>query len=194
MEINESKILSDLFLYLWQGYIDDTYSVPSAVIEKEASKVIAEIKATDPLITIGTLVDYMVCNVYQWRDINRWQDRWQLNWVFGKKAVERFKNQKNGSKYYQDLWLGENDLTRDILYATVAPIKKEHPMRKYIETPHEESIKQRFLNQQKGFVLCVSNTLMYAPSSASCRSCSFAQECIKILKTKYPELYRLRHE
>lgn len=140
------------------------------------------------------LVDYIVYQTHKNRNITA-QAALTKN-AFGKTAIGKFidRNEK-GLKYYEDLWLSDEDMTRDML-VKMFPVKenKAHPLFKYIYMSAEETTKKRCLGTQAGMIICECSTLMWSPFSESCQQCANADQCKVITEKKYPELYRIRVE
>lgn len=184
-----------IFTYLMRETIRKSYVFPNGGITKRT--MISYVEALESIhndgLCEGRIVDYCICQVYEARKYSELLlKRWNASYSFGKKAIQRYCQNTNGKRYYEDVWLKGYNISRDSLIALL--VKKEHPLQKFINPEYEERTKQRMLNSEVGFYICQISTLLWTPLSESCKNCKNNERCIKILKSKYPELYRLRME
>lgn len=186
-------ILPALFSDIFRKTVDPKFNLPLPVIKQTTDPFIDRFDGSDT-VNVGNYVDYIIHQCYVWKDWNKWKDRFALSWVFGIKAIERYQTAKQGAKYYQDLWLSDLKLNRNTIKGSVLDPKKEHPMRKFVDYPSDDYSKERFLNTEDGYVMCVTETLMWSPSSKPCSICKYVSKCKVELSKQYPELLRLREE
>lgn len=141
------------------------------------------------VVTAERIVDFCICAAYAFRNTKNWT----IKQIFGKSSINRLKDRKHGTEYYEDNWLSEVSLTRSDLIAMVDD-RSKHPLAKYIYVASEEISKKRLLNSDVGYIRCQSSTLGWSPLSDSCCQCRFAETCKKETQRKFPELYRIRIE
>ena len=140
-------------------------------------------------VTKERLVDFCVCTAYAYRE----RSQWTVKQAFGPTSLQRLKDKKKGTFYYEDQWLASAQLSRGYLINLIAD-RSTHPQAKYIYVHSEEGTKSRLLNQEVGYILCQTSTLGWSPVSATCKLCNFTEQCKKETANKYPELYRIRVE
>lgn len=192
MQIDEIRAKSEeIFTTLYVELVSSEFRFPkgysASILDEFTSEII---KRESGMVSLGHIVDYCIHQVYLWRDVKRWKN-FTISWVFGKKAIGRFYDAKRGSRYYQDLWLKEHNLSRDELKLRFVEYK-EHPMRKFIYNEYEDRTKNMLLNLEAGRAICITSTTLYAPQSPICQICIFRKECELQLKITNPELHRLR--
>jgi hypothetical protein len=140
------------------------------------------------------MIDYCICQVYAIsRFAQDYLQKWNATHSFGKKAMERFKQNSPGKRYYEDIWLKRHGLSRAGLSEQFRD-RSSHPLQKFIFPEYEEKTKLRMLNSEVGFYICTISTLLWTPFSPVCRKCNHAEKCREIACRKYPELYRIRME
>lgn len=144
----------------------------------------------------GIIVDFIVYQIYYYRDNISADKRWKITWCFSKKAVERYqrqfqsKNGKAGMRYYIDRWLSDYRISRDELSAMLTP--QQHSLQRFVYMESEENVKKRFLNTEFGLMNCNMATTGWSPKSKACQACNDKEKCITITRRKFPELVRLR--
>lgn len=146
------------------------------------------------------IVDFVVYQVYRFREvIAEPNSRFQVTWCFSDNAIEKYRKQfiedegKSGITYYIDRWLSSFSIDRGRLMEIMEP-PKENPMRKFIYLQCEDQARSRLHNTEAGYMLCQLRTTGWAPRSALCSSCGFAERCKADTERKYPELTRLRQQ
>ena len=137
------------------------------------------------------IIDYCICQVYV---ANKYEHTLKYGTVFhffGDKAVGRFVNSPQGIAYYEDKWLKEHSLSRANLVKRFGD-EIENPLHRFVFPEYEERTKKRVLNQEAGFIICLSSTLLWTPFSATCLSCRWQERCKQAARDMYPKLYSLR--
>lgn len=111
-----------------------------------------------------------------------------LNWIVGKKALDRWVKRVEDDLYHSQKYVAENGIHIGLIGAgterrsdDVTSIKK-----------HEEEEKLRFYNKPRGMVNCIETTTLYNHRSLNCISCIYRKECKNMLKINYPKLYIAR--
>lgn len=186
-------ILPVVFIDIFKKTVDPKFNLPVQIVKQSTDPFIEKFDGSD-VVNVGNYVDFIIHQCYVWREWDKWKDRFSLSWVFGSKAIERYNTAKKGVIYYQDLWLNELKLNRGVLKSSVIDPKKEHPMRKFVSFPPDDYTKERFLNTEMGFQFCISETLMWSPTSPPCLRCNYVLRCKDELRKQQPELLRLREE
>jgi hypothetical protein len=140
------------------------------------------------------ITDFCICQVYAIQRFDaEYLKKWNVSHSFGKKALMRFAMNNSRKKYYENLWLTKNKLSRQGLLETFKD-KREHPLAKFIFPEYEEGTKGRLHNTDAGFYICQLSTLLYTPFSPFCQQCTYSERCISILQKKHGELFRIRTE
>lgn len=129
-------------------------------------------------------VQYYFCNE---ENTERQQDNIRFNWVFGKKAIERWsKNDVRTNNY-----IIRKTLKKKYKINTV---KRNNQISKIVLSlrKSEEKYKTEFFNTKRGFQWCIANTSLYHHKSTLCTTCDFKQECKELLRLNYKNIYKLR--
>ena len=145
------------------------------------------------------IADYLLYQIYRYRDMIGTDTRWNITWLFTANAVEKYRAQflskggKSGMYFYIHEWMDEYKLTMERILNVIAE-PKPNEMAQYTYMPSEESIKARWLNTEAGFMLCGSSTTGWSPQSRTCSKCVNIERCKARMQKKYPELLRIRKE
>jgi len=109
----------------------------------------------------------------------------QLNWIIGKTALEHWKK---ANKKHLNFIVRKNLKTFHDLRDTE---KKTEDWSDLITKTNqiEEANKERFLNEENGFIYCQMMTNLYNHKSKNCLICDFSVECKQMLKVLYPKIY-----
>ena len=140
----------------------------------------------------GWIVDYCLAQLYYYKDSLGGKKKFSLNWSFGAKAVERYVNEKTGTKYYQNKWLKAKGIQRREIAERFIPKTQVHPLKKFIYPEYEEGTKIKKINTEDGYVKCGILTTLHAPKSSACQRCVYAERCKERLRKTNYELFRLR--
>lgn len=149
-------------------------------------------------LTDERIIDCLIYQVYRYRELIG-QGRFDYRWCFSTNAIDKFYNQffgggkGRGMTYYINQWLDSERLSRKQLVDIIAD-PKQNPYLQYLYMHSEEMAKQRFLNTEVGYLMCLNNTTGWSPLSECCKQCKFTEKCIKESEHKYPEIIRLRKE
>lgn len=111
-----------------------------------------------------------------------------LNWVIGKKAIERWKDRDKFKFKYHILYGIKKHI--NISNKNPASIGWLDKLAKGL--PHEDDQRAKHLNTNKGVLWCYSNTTMYNHRSDYCVMCKFSDICKLTLAEENPKLYKLR--
>ena len=195
---NERKIkaITTIFSILMKTAIAPAFTFPKGGIATQAVSSCLELleEKYQGQVSNERIVDFCICQVHA---ISRFEKgyyaKWKVTHSFGKKAIERFKGNKQVIKYYEYKWLKEYKLSREALLMEIQD-RSEHPLAAYIFTQHEEGTKKRVLSTPVGYYICGISTLLYTPFSLSCQNCRNAKKCIERTIKNFPELYRIRME
>jgi hypothetical protein len=125
------------------------------------------------------------------------RNRIMLNWVIGKKAIQRWEERDSSKRWLVKLRVN-SEFSLNLKEAFKEEKKKVNISNKskfILElNKTEEGYKKRFYNELKGFVFCQMFTTLYNPISPLCQSCTNKDICIKTIQTELPEFYKLREE
>jgi hypothetical protein len=108
-------------------------------------------------------------------------------WIFGKKAIERWK-----SRHDEDLFFAHKYADSIGISISSFNVLKVQEVEVERVKFHEEVEKRRFFNTYEGFNNCMEVTTLYNRKSPVCIRCSFKGECKLLLKKNYPNIYVLR--
>lgn len=145
------------------------------------------------------IVDFIVYQIYRYRDCINREPRWNITWCFSEMAVNKFRCQfieeggKSGMNWYIDRWLQESGTCRENLTGMLRDLS-EHPLAKMIYVEAEDMMKKRFLNEEGGYFICQQSTTGWSPGSSVCAECNYVERCQITTEKKYPELFRIRKQ
>lgn len=135
--------------------------------------------------------EYQFC--YYYGRQTKFDNRVFLNWIFGKKAIERWNqasfNQKNFKAKFQFRPLIKKSVRQDETLKDA--VAKFHSNLDKLDSNVEEE-KRKLLNKPEGFLWCLSNTTLFNHKSSCCAICNCQEDCKNALKKHYPRLYQLR--
>lgn len=185
-----------IFTFLINKTFDRSFTFPGGGIAKRhmAAFVSSIEDYSQRELSAEMMIDYCVCQVHVMSMYNKFLlSKWTVAHSFGPKAIERFTGNVKSKRYFEDKFLQEYNLSREMLSFEFRD-KSVHPLHKFIYPDYEEVTKQRMYNSQVGFYICQLSTLLWTPFSCSCRSCKHSARCKSVTQQKYAELYRIRME
>ncbi|MDR1718077.1 MAG: hypothetical protein LBS20_19760 [Prevotella sp.] len=191
-----SKYTVRLFTFLMKHAISPIFVFPGGGISQRT--VSACMDSLEVLykseLSEERLTDYCICQVYTVSQFDSaYLRKWSVSHSFGEKAVERFAQNTQGKRYYEELWLKKAGLSRGALLSEFKD-KSLHPLYKFIYPDYEDPTKSRVTGTETGFYICRVSTLMWTPFSPVCRNCDYGEKCKEITSRKYAELFRIRNE
>lgn len=111
----------------------------------------------------------------------------QIEWIVGKKAVERWRKVDKQKVAF----VVRKNLKTDVDFSS--RLEKENWDNILLNiNPVEELDKERFHGTVKGFYNCLINTTLYNHKSKFCQTCPKAKDCKNELKAQYPKIYKKR--
>lgn len=136
------------------------------------------------------IIRYFDYQFWYWSNIN-YKNRFQLTWVIGKKAINRWKEEVEGGKLSKKEYFIRKDLNVDFnkIVSDILEEEVKDDIRGFEEKENLEKLK--YYNTLAGFVNCIENTTMYR-SCQLCFTCDYKEECKDILKKTYPKIYYKR--
>lgn len=194
MERNErSEALRRLFTLLVRHTIQPSFRFPGAgAARRTLEACIATLDEKLPYVGSECLVDFCVSQAYRMACLQAPAGRrWTVAHAFGKRAVERYLEQRPAMRYFEDRWLESCRISREALIRKIER-PREHPYACFLYPEYEEPTKRRRISTPAGYAVCCISTLLWTPFSPSCRRCSNAPQCRDATRRLYPELFRLR--
>ncbi len=111
----------------------------------------------------------------------------QIEWIVGKKALERWKNTDKEIAAF----VVRKNLKTDVNFTS--KLEKENWDNILLNiNPIEEKDKQRFFGTVKGYNYCLALTTLYNHKSPLCMQCFKSKECKSDLEKMYPKIYKKR--
>ena len=118
-----------------------------------------------------------------------------LNWVFGKKALDRwFQTSYSANKFKTKIKL-KNVGIKSIKSKNKEDLNtsKNILLKTFVELSEvEEAMKSKALNKEYGFLNCVQTTTMFNHKSPNCLVCDFQIKCKAFLSTNYKTINKAR--
>lgn len=126
---------------------------------------------------------------------NHGKNKIMLNWLVGQKAINEWEGRNVGRRWFvrikmkEEVGLRLNKVFRN--ERSEAAIKKT--LKAFLPVDRfEEEAKQKYFNQDGGYLFCDLTTTLYHPLSEWCNKCNSKDVCIERLKRIYPKLYNSR--
>ena len=189
----KSKLTSRLFVLLVRLTVQSTFIMPGGrLAEKQIDDAIDHLTKYYGEVGLERIVDYCVYQAHRISGFgSAYMPRWKLSHSFGTNSVKRFITRKSGQKYYEDKWLSDFRLTREVLLQHIED-RSTHPLFRFIYPDYEDATKRRALSSAVGYYICGASTLLWTPFSEVCQSCTKSEACKIRTQKLYPEIYRLR--
>lgn len=108
-----------------------------------------------------------------------------LNWIIGKKAIDRWITRTEDDLYHSQKYVSD----RGIHIGLISSGKKVRSDDALTLRHHEEVEKGRFHNSKIALTNCLETTTLYNNESKLCTSCKYSSQCKVILKKNYPKIY-----
>ncbi|MDR2913410.1 MAG: hypothetical protein LBV74_01010 [Tannerella sp.] len=117
------------------------------------------------------ITDYCICQACAVHSFGKdYLRKWNVSHSFGQKAIQRFLDSNSKKKYFEDVWLRKNRLSRTAILE-IFQDRRLHPLARFIFPEYEETTKKRLLNTEAGFCICILSTLLWTPFSGACNAC-----------------------
>lgn len=110
-----------------------------------------------------------------------------LNWVIGKKAIDRWHN-RNKFKFKYHILYG----LKRAVYINNNKLNNEWKNSLLKINDNEEEHKARYINTNRGFAWCYANTTLYNHKSLNCAICVNMGICKNTLETEQNNLFKAR--
>lgn len=150
-------------------------------------------------IGLEFIVNYFESGFNLWydrKDLKYGVNSIQIEWIIGKKAIERYeKIRDKDNKYFRKFRQIRKDISLNILGKLKLQIQVDSgAIKTILDTVNEfeEKEKERYFNTEEGLMWCQSNTTMYNSNSKLCTSCSYRLRCKDMLRENMPNLYKRR--
>lgn len=196
METSESNRWAvGVFTFLMRQAVDAGFRFPGGgVAQRTVAACMHWLDEGSGKLSREKVVDYCICQVYAITFYDReYLRRWKPSHSFGSKAQERFMGHSRARRYYEDIWLREHALSREVLVDMIRD-RSRHPLAKFIYPQYEDATKARRAGTEIGLYVCSVSTLMWTPFSPVCRECSQHSACRRMTQELYPELCRIRED
>jgi len=105
----------------------------------------------------------------------------KFSWLWSNTSASIWFDKPYDWYVYHGKWISENKLRIPKEIVNINP------------RASEETFRRKFLNQVKGFIVCMENTSLIDPESRICKLCFKKLDCKKLLKINNPELYEARY-
>ena len=185
-----------VFTFLMKETLNPAFVFPGGGIAQKTISTCLDSLERQLSSELGTerITDYCICQVFVVSGFgNDYLRKWNISHSFGQKAINRFLESNSKKKYYEDIWLKKNRMSRNAVLEKFRE-RKLHPLAKFIFPEYEEATKKRLHNTEAGFCICMLSTLLWTPFSPACNDCFRKKECMEITGMKFPELFRIRME
>jgi len=169
-------ILYEYFFVKMTGWKNYKFR-PSDNQEKQISNFVKLLHKNYHLLSIGPnfLIDYYTFQFKYWSELDtRFEGKVMLNWVVGKKALDRWDNKQSSWNYFLQEFIKRFNIDKDILVAKLNGVKIVNKI------PLQDIEKLRFYNTERGFVNCIEVTTLYNHRSKLCIFCKFKKDCKKL--------------
>lgn len=132
------------------------------------------------------LYNFISFNYEYWSDLDhKAKKRIPLNWIIGKKSIERWVNRTEDDLYHSQKYVSERGIHVGLIKAGTEKRSDDVTQLKR----YEETEKKRYHNTGLGMTNCIETTTLYNHRSVHCLSCNKRSQCKKLLKDNYPKIY-----
>lgn len=191
--VQEYSICYKLFNEFCSKLYKRPYTLSPTFAQKtQLNKFINDFKLETGALDFDLLFRYIAFQFNYWSTLDYTsRSGIEVNWIFGKKAIDRWKKKPLGYYFYVD---------RDFIQKYKIKEKELKLLFERIEKnpvglkDWEENIKKKHFNTELGFSYCIDNTSLYNTESSLCLSCNNSESCKKTLKFLYPNIYKKRYE
>lgn len=191
VQIDENLIIKFYTYFYKKRYNSISYKFkPSEKATKTISTFIKLLDKHYSLTMIGEefLWRYFIYQMNYWRnaELVAFHGQFRIEYIIGTKAFKRFIDSAKDDHWVID----RSDVI--VLYgfrkSDLIKLKTDNTYK----GDFEEKNKLKFHNTNKGLYHCIITTTLYNPEHNSCKICIFKEDCKKILKTEYPNIYGKR--
>lgn len=112
-----------------------------------------------------------------------------LNWIIGKKTFNRWLDRKQGTDYYTEKFLYNNEIDIALLHQQLVEDNCDLDSN---ELSADEEIEKARFNGEAKLYNCLRNTTLYNHKSQHCILCVNKSTCKNMLKSLSPRVYRQR--
>lgn len=196
METREkNKWAEKVFTFLMRRAVDAGFRFPGGgAAQRTVASCMELLDGGIGKLSREKVVDFCICQVYAITFYDKeYLKRWKPSHSFGSKALERYMGNNRARRYYEDIWLKNNGLSREELVDTIRD-RSRHPLSKFIYPEYEDATKGRKAGTEAGLYVCSVSTLMWTPFSPVCQMCGLHLTCQCMTREQYPELFRIRDE
>lgn len=165
---------------------------PTFTQKNKLKKFIVDFKLETGALDFELLFRYISFQFNYWStlDYNK-RSGIEIDWIFGKKAIDRWKKKPLGYYFYVERdFVKKFNINQKSLELLFNKIEKNSTGLK----DWEEDIKKKKFNTELGFSYCIDNTSLYNKESSLCLSCNNSESCKEMLKSLYPNIYKKRYE
>ena len=111
----------------------------------------------------------------------------RFSWIVGSAAIKRW----NALDAETRTWCVRSSLKTEHKINTLKHKSQLSELLMKVR-PAEELFKSEYHNTNRGLAWCIANTSLFFHKSGLCTTCSFKENCKEILRTEYPNVYKLR--
>lgn len=142
-------------------------------------------------LNVNFFITYMAWAFSQYSD-KELKRRISLNWIIGKKLLQRWLEKKDSWDYYTSNFLREYDINIDTLRSSLVEEEQENEV-DYLKIHNsEEIIKSQLPDTEARIYNCLNGTTLYNHRSLNCVICHQRGGCKQLLKKIYPEIAKKR--
>lgn len=196
METREKNRWAEkVFTFLMRATIGPGFRFPGGgLAQKTMADCMEKLDEGTGKLSREKVVDFCICQVYAITFYDKeYLARWKVSHSFGAKALKRFRSTHRARRYYEDIWLHSQGLSRAGLVDIIRD-RSQHPLSKFIYPEYEDTTKARKAGTEAGLYVCSISTLMWTPFSPVCSTCTMSHTCMQMTREQYPELCRIRAE
>ena len=124
---------------------------------------------------------YLSYQINYWVEKDTHRHSIPVSWIFGEKAVERFKKRSQGDSYHSRVLMSKLGLGLKVLFPKDTVIIEN--------TKWEDRVKRVNYKTEKGYTNCIIDTTLFDKKSELCLGCGFRDRCLVTLKKLYPNIY-----
>lgn len=175
------------YQYLYQELYKDTQFRYNSTIKSDKlgdTFIVTVHKKLGTSLASGFLLRYLNFQYNYWQPLKltAFHKHVVFTFLFGPTALDRYlKRDKEFDYQLESVDIFKRSVIDDWFFEKTSTQSYDNPIR------------SKYLNTDKGFVLCLQHTTLYDFHDSSCTKCQYKDDCKSILKKNFPKIYKNRY-
>lgn len=185
----QGEIVACLFDYFYYKLYKYSYKLDSTRARVKINNYLKRLSKTYPIQSLGISFFYSYfCFAFEFWSNKTTKRRITLDWIIGKKMIDRWISRSSHSNYFSGKFVKEYDID---LNHVIESLVDQQEIQRGID-PAEELEKTRHGKSEVQLLHCLHFTTLYNHKSIHCISCKQRDTCKEFLKKLHPQTYKRR--